>query len=814
MKKGIQGIILLFFCLTLLAHIGLTEDKQKAQEETLQIKGLSESVEILKDRWGISHIYAQNQSDLFFAQGFNVARDRLFQLEIWRRQATGTLSEILGERVLSKDIGARLLKARVDMTKEMNHYHPDGEEIITSFVAGINAYIDMVIQNPESLPLEFKLLGLTPGYWTPEVVVSRHNGLYRNAGQEISFARTANLTDINKIRDLLYLHPGNPEIEVPEGIDFSHLSSDILNLYYASRSRVRFSPEDIVDPSFRAKDAAKKSPFFSSQIQRNEYDLNLGSNNWVVRGNLTFTGSPMMANDPHRTQQIPSLRYWAHLIAPGWNVIGGGEPALPGLSIGHNEHGAWGLTIFSIDQEDLYVYETNPENPSEYSYKGKWESMTVLSETIPVKGKTPVSVDLKYTRHGPVLYEDTKNHKAYALRAAWLEIGGAPYLASLRMDQARNWAEFREACSYSHTPSENMVWADRKNNIGWQAVGITPLRKNWLGLLPVPGDGQHEWQDYLPIKRLPHVFNPPKNYFATANQDNIPEKYPYKLGFVWSDSFRFARIEEFLGSGRKFTMGDMMALQHDLVSLPARALVPLCRGLQSQNPKTQKAMEILLDWDYKMDIHSIAATIYSAWERSLSRNVWGLFIPDNLSKVFPRRSLKKMIDLLLSPDGHFGQNPIEERDALVIQSLNEALQDLTERLGPDMNNWQYGQEKYHHIFIRHLLSPAVNKDLQNILNVGPLPRGGYSYTVNNTSSGYNQTSGGSFRIIADLSDWDNSLGTNTPGQSGDPEKHHYSDLFEMWAKDKYFPVFFSREKIESVTERVTILEPGDKEKRR
>src|SRR5690606_27766751 len=213
---------------------------------------------------------------------------------------------------------------------------------------------------------------------------------------------------------------------------------------------------------------------------------------WVVSGARTTTGFPFMANDPHRAQQAPSLRYFAHLVAPGWNVIGGGEPSLPGISIGHNEHGAWGLTVFQVDSEDLYVYETNPANPDQYRYAGAWEDMRVERETITVEGQGSVEATLRFTRHGPVLYQDTARNIAYALRAAWLDYGAAPYLASLRMDQATTWEEFREACTYSHIPGENMVWADRAGNIGWQAVGVAPLRPNWSGLVPVPGDGRFE----------------------------------------------------------------------------------------------------------------------------------------------------------------------------------------------------------------------------------------------------------------------------------------------------------------------------------
>lgn len=206
-------------------------------------------------------------------------------------------------------------------------------------------------------------------------------------------------------------------------------------------------------------------------------------------------------NDPHRSQQAPSLRYWVHLVAPGWDVIGGGEPSLPGVSIGHNEFGAWGLTIFGTDSEDLYVYDTNPEKPLEYKYRGGWEAMKAIRESIAVRGQQASEVDLKYTRHGPVIYEDKAHHKAYAVRAAWLETGSAPYLASLRMGQSRSWEEFRDACTYSRMPAENMIWADRDGNIGYQAVGIAPQRQNWSGLVPVPGMGAMNGMGILHPKR-------------------------------------------------------------------------------------------------------------------------------------------------------------------------------------------------------------------------------------------------------------------------------------------------------------------------
>ena len=775
----------------------------------MRIDGLLQPVEIVKDSWGIPHIYAQNEHDLFLAQGYNVAADRLFQLELWRRQATGTLAEILGPKALERDRGARLLKFRGDMDQEFNHYHPQGAAIISAFVEGVNAYIDFIQKNPDRLPLEFKLLGIRPGLWTAEVVISRHNGLYGNVTEEIEIAKAAKAMGAAKTQKLLDLHPGNPALQVEEGVDLSLISEKILEPYTGSRARISFSPEDITDPTARAAaEAAKESGLFPSLFEPLNIERALGSNNWVVGGKLTVTGHPFLANDPHRILQVPSLRYWIHLIAPGWNVIGGGEPALPGVSIGHNEFGAWGLTIFGTDQEDLYVYETSPTDPNKYKYKNTWEEMKIIREIIPVKGQSPAEVELKFTRHGPILSENRKLHKAYALRAAWLETGCAPYLASLRVDQARNWNEFQNACEYSRTPAENMIWADRDGNIGWQATGIAPFRKNWTGLLPVPGDGRFEWIGFIPGRELPHVLNPESGYFATANQDNVPRGFPYPLGFLWADPFRYDRICEVLGSARKFSLSDMAALQQDYLSLPARALVPLLQGLGAPDEETRRALQILLSWDFEMGPDSVAAAIFAAWSQIVSKNVWRLYVPKEAQAAFPTGTSRRALELLASPDEGFGQDPLSARNSLLIKSLSEAVRSLSLLLGPDMNRWQYGQEKFHHVKISHSLGSALNEKYRRLLDVGPLPRGGNGHTVNNTSNSDNQASGATFRIIVDLGNWDNSLGTNSPGQSGDPSSQHYKDLFEGWAKGRYFPIIFSKDKIFSASEKIIILQPS------
>ena len=780
--------------------------------ETLRLSGLREPVEILTDRWGIAHIYAKNQPDLFFAQGYNAARDRLFQLEIWRRRVTGTMSEVQGPKALERDIGARLLRFRGDLEQECQYYHPDGKEIITAFVQGMNAYIRQTQEQPELLPLEFGLLGITPEAWTPDIVLARLGGIFLNLETEVLIAQALQSMQPETIRTMLHLHPGTPDLTVPEGLDVATIPGDVLKYYQAAREAVVFAPEDVLDPQHRAPETpgattqAAAPTLTGKSMPRDE-----GSNNWVVDGTKTLSRQPLMVNDPHRSIAAPSLRYWVHLVAPGWNVIGGGEPHLPGVSIGHNEQGAWGLTIFPTDSEDLYVYKTNPDNPQQYWYRGEWEDMRVLHETIPVKGQDAVTVALKYTRHGPVLAEDPERHLAFGLRAAWLDIGGVPYLASLRMDQATTWQEFREACAYSRAPSENMVWADRQGNIGWQAVGVVPLRPNWNGLVPVPGDGRFEWDGYLPIRELPHILNPSQGFIATANQENLPPNYPYPISYYWLEPYRFARIEEVLAAGKNLTAREMMQLQSDEYSIPARLLLPFLHALDeesmSADPLVRAALTTLRAWDFVLDKDSVAAGVYAAWQRQLWEQFRNTHVPVALQEAFASPVLTPLINSLLAPDGSYGPDPLAGRDRFIRESFEAAVRSLASRFGPDMNNWTYGQTAYHHIVIKHMLSDAVNAELRAQLDVGPIPRGGDSFTINNTGSEDMQTVGASFRLIADPSNWDRSLGVNTPGQAGDPAQAHYRDLSGLWAEGQYFPVLYSRDKIVVVTEHTTLLQP-------
>ena len=787
-----------------------------------KIPGLQQPVEIIRDRWGINHIYAQNEHDLFFAQGYSAAQDRLFQLELWRRQATGTVAELLGSQEVKRDIGTRLFTFRpTNLDAELRHYHPHGPQIVRAFVAGINAYITEILKTPDKLPFEFKVLKTTPGRWTPEIVISRHQGLLSNIRDELNYGRLVHLLGQERVRELHWFHPvqqeGQPDLTLH--VKGEELFQPILELYEAFRLPLKFQQND---PGLGATDE-EATNWFEAEKQYT------GSNNWVISGSRSTSGYPMLANDPHRAQSTPSLRYWVHLHAPGWNVVGAGEPTLPGVSIGHNDYGAWGLTIFDTDNEDLYVYDINPGNPNQYRYKGGWETMRVLKETIAVKGRPSVTAELKYTRHGPVVFEDKKRHKAYAVRAGWLETGCAPYLASLRMNQARSWTEFRQACTYSRIPGENMIWAgrpsvgrpsvgrpsgDKEGTIGWQAVGLAPIRTNWTGLVPVPGDGRFEWSGYLSISKLPNKRNPAEGYIVTANNNLTPTDYPYRnaIGWVWASPSRAHRIEEVLANGQRKGLADFMRLQTDYLSIPARTLVPLLEPLSSPDDPTERALSYLRRWDYKMEPGSVAAAIYMAWEDQVRTAYYYETVPEVAQPYFKSLSTKRMIDWAVSPysvipaksgSGHKGI----ERDSLLLTCLARATAELTNRLGPDMDEWQYGQRKNKHITITHPLSALVDESMRKKINLGPVARGGYGETVNATGNTLNQAHGASFRILVDTENWDKTLGINSPGQSGDPESPHYKDLFQLWIDNSYFPVYFSREKVKAVGETTIRLVP-------
>jgi penicillin amidase len=744
---------------------------------TVRVAGLQQPVTVLRDPWGVPHIFAETQDDLFFAQGFVAAQDRLWQMEVWRRTGEGRLAEVLGPEAIERDRFARLLRYRGDLEAEYASYAPDARRILEAFVRGVNAFI---ATSRDRLPIEFQLAGFRPEPWTPEACLSRMAawGLMGNAAMEVLRARLGTELGWKRADELLPTEPSRPLAGQPR-TGLAGIDEKVLALPRAAGMPLRFQE--------KTKD---------------------GSNNWVVDGALSATGKPLLANDPHRSLTVPSLRYLVHLVGPGWNVIGAGEPALPGVAAGHNERVGFGFTVAMIDQQDLYVEETNPGNPNEVRFRGRWEPMRIERERIGVKGQGPVEAELKFTRHGPVIHEDRERHRAYVLRWVGSEPGTAGYLASLALDRARSWPEFRKALERWKVPSENLVYADVDGNIGWQVAGLTPVRRGWSGLLPVPGaKGEYEWQGFLPAAELPGEFNPARHFIATANHDILPPGYRHELGFDWGEPTRFLRIREVLGAGGRFTAADFEHLQHDEVSRPARDLMGLLKEVRVEDPELRPWMERLAAWDGTVDRDSAAAALYEIWMSKLAAAVFKPHVPEKWLPVV-EGGVERTVGLLRNPSLQwprwFGKDPRAGRDAVLRTSLAKAVAEAKAKLGPDPARWRWGA--LHAATFRHAL--ATDPERQALFGLPPAERGGDDTTLNvGVGPGFEVAHGASFREVLDVADWDRSVATSVPGQSGQPGSPHYGDLLPLWAEGRYFPLLFSRKRIEEVAKERLVLAP-------
>lgn len=738
------------------------------------IRGLRQPVKVARDNWGVAHIYAANQDDLFFAQGFVAAQDRLFQMELWKRAGQGRLAEVLGKSAVERDRYARLLKYRGDMQVEYKSYAPDTLAILTAFTSGINAYIRYVsAAGGPGLPIDFQIAGFKPEPWKPEDCLSRMAAysMTGNAHSELGTALLLTKLGADKAQQVLDLDPP-VKLDPIDGVDYSGLSPELLKGLVGGDARIEF-------------------PTSTNSV---------GSNNWTISGKLTATGKPILANDPHRVIAIPSLRYIVHLVAPGWNVIGSGEPALPGVAIGHNQRIAWGLTIFPVDQQDLYIEELNASNPLQYKRNGKWQTMKTEQTIITVKGAQPETTTLKFTDHGPVLWEDAAHHRALALHWVGVEAGTAGYLASLSVDRAQNWNEFLAALERWRLPPENMIYADVDGNIGEQSAGLTPIR-NWTGLLPVPGvDNKYEWTGYVPLDQLPRTFNPADGWFATANNRTIPEDYKYKVGYEWS-TYRIDRIRQVLSGftekQHKIEIEDVENLQNDVYSLPADQLIRMLPR-HSQGAEA-RFLELLKDWDRLLRSPSVPGAVYEVWERHIRSAAIAKIAGAEAGALSAYLNTQRAADYLKSL-------PADERQNLLLSTLLDAGHEMEEKEGQDPALWSWGG--MHTMTFRHSLD--LTPGGKALFNLGPVARPGDGNTVDATgsgSSGFQQVAGASYREIFDLSDWDNSLAINTPGQSGEPGSRHYADLLPLWEAGQYFQLLYSKDAVDENASDVLTLVP-------
>jgi penicillin amidase len=539
-------------------------------------------------------------------------------------------------------------------------------------------------------------------------------------------------------------------LTLPQGLDVKLITQEVLNAARAGDGdpfEGSLPPLDVIAPYAGLVQALKVARVSGPWDASEE-----GSNNWVMSGSRTPSGIPILANDPHRRIEMPALRYFSHLVAPGWNVIGGSEPPFAGINAGNNERMAWGFTFAGTDMVDLYVEELRPDNPNEVRWQNGWEPLRVISEEIRVKGEAaPRTVELKFSRHGPVFYVDAGSRRAYAVRSVVQEPGTAAYMGSFKLAQAPSCTDFFDRAMSWKVPTHNLICGDVEGNIALQVSGLTPDRNGWNGRLPVPGDGRYEWKGFR--SDLPREMNPARGYIATANDNTHPKTFKGRPVFYHStqgvDTSRITRIHQLLGPAKTLSVQDHQRIQHDAYSLVAERDMPLFTGWSARDPEAEKARALIASWDRVLTRETIAGAIFVRWQEDADEAV--------------RRAKGA------------------ERHALVEAGLVKTLAGLKRDFGSDWSTWRYG--RIAQSTLPHMFVPAFD--------LPPVERPGAFGTVN--------ANGANFRRIIDLSNLDASVWTNAPGQSGQPGSPFYDNMRDHLANGQYAPLLFTRSAVEQRT---------------
>jgi penicillin amidase len=786
MKKWISIIGLVVLGLILVVALGgylwFERTTRKSLPQTsgeISLAGLKEDVEIIRDTYGVPHIYAKNEPDLLFALGYAMAQDRLWQMEFFRRLGHGRLSEILGEELVKVDRYFRTIAAA-----GVNRKIPkDLAFLPKSFADGVNAYLKTHL---DRLALEFKLLGYKPEPWTEEDYIAILKvvnwGLSEGWRVDLTAAGVLEKVGMEKWKEAFPAWPDDAPLIVPEQWrGFSELSAPFL--------RAMVLAEGLTGSSASA-----------------------ASNNWVVSGKKSVTGKPILANDPHLGLTNPSFWWEAHMVCPTLNVSGFAIPGVPGVAVGHNLDVAWGVTNVMVDDVDFYIEKINPKNPRQYWFKNRWEDMKVKEETIRVKGRDPVRVEILLTRHGPIV-TDGKGSNGKAVSAKWaftegLQPGQAAYLLA----KAKNVQEVKEALKYWELPSQNLVFADADGNIGYWCCATIPIRSKPFGILPVPGwTGEYEWKGYVPFEERPHLINPKENFIATANNKVIGDRYPHFISHYWESPDRITRIHQLLKAKEKLSVDDFKAMQQDVYSVLAAEMAPkMIQALEGRfsDEEGRKAKEFLSKWDFVMDKNSVAACLYEVTFRKMMDNIFREEMGEELfrqylkTSIFPPRALRSMIRKGASL--WFGKKSLED---IMATSMKQMFSELREAAGSDMNQWTWG--KIHSLTFEHVL--GKKKLLAWIFNLGPFPVGGSHLTVNMRhypyENPYRVDLGPSERMIVDLSNIGGSLHVLPTGESGNLKSPHYKDQIDFYLGGGYHGAWTDRREVEKNSEATLILKP-------
>jgi penicillin G amidase len=773
-------------------------------EGSIQVPGLQGEVTVIRDSWGIPHVYASNTHDLFFAQGYVQAQDRFWQMEFSRRVGSGRLAEILGKSALETDRFIRTVGWHRAAALDLQNLDAETLSVLQSYSDGVNAYIDA---NTGRLGLEFTLLGLIgtrfePKPWTPFNTLTWAKvmawDLGGNMNNELLRARL-----VTKVGEpgLAALWPSYPQ------------QHPVIVSYPLSDATLEAVP-----------DIAHRNLLFGK-------GEGIGSNSWVIAGNRTDTGAPLLANDPHLGIQMPAIWYEMGLhcvpltaVCP-YDVVGATFPGAPGVIIGHNGRIAWGVTNLGPDVQDLFIQKINPQDPNQYEYLGEWEDMQIIQELVQIAGQEqPVVVNVRLTRHGPIINDvvgGTEQDWAFGwqpLSLSWtaLEGGEMTLLRSiLLLNRAQNWDEFRFALSFWDVPSQNFVYADVEGNIGYQSPGRIPIRAQGDGSIPVPGwTGEYEWVDTIPFYELPYSFNPPEGYILTANNAVVEPHYPYFISRDWDPGYRAQRIVDLIEVFTPISIDDIQAMQADNLPLWAQDVLPYITALTSDDPRLEEAITLLRDWDGRSVRDSAAAALFEAFRLHLLRLTFSDELGETLYIRVTSALSMVLVNELPNPNSPWFNNintdQVERRDDILLQALNAAVEELSETLGKDMSKWRWG-DLHTATFTNQALGQSGIGFIESIFNRGPVAVDGSIATVNNTgysmANPYTVRTVPSYRLIVDLGDLANSLAMHTTGQSGHPFHRHYDNMVDPWRNFEYHPLLFERAGVEADAKNTLILRP-------
>ena len=748
--------------------------------------GVKQSVEIYRDAYGIPHIYAQSEYDVYFAQGYVHAQDRLWQMELLRRLVRGRLSEIAGKDAIEVDMFMRLLGMDKTMERLASEASEGAREVARAYVDGVNAYIQA---RGKKLPLEFSALKLSPEPYTEEdlfaTVLLNSWSLNTNFLQELLAVRMMNRLTADAFADLFPSYPS------------AHLPADD---YFNS-----FKPLKVA-PFLKAVDV------FSGTSENSSGSA--GSNCWAVSGERSFSGKPMLANDPHLAHNVPGVWYLNHLVTPSMNVIGASIPGAPCVIIGHNESVSWGITNVMTDYVDLYVVKVDPSQPTRYLFDDKVLEMEREEITINVKDSQPEHRTIYHTIHGPIITRIEEGYDAQIALKWYPRTVDRTLEAFYKINQAGKVEDAFEGGQYLGIVCLNLVAVDSLGNIGWHVTGKAPIRKGYSGRLPADGSRSDlDWEGFIPYDELPSTFNPPSGTVVTSNDRKIGDDYPYPISYSWAAPYRAQRIRSLLSSKSKLNEEDHKEIQGDHYSLQAERLISQMADLSLKDEKASFALESLRNWDRRVTAESWEAAIYEVFVIFLARNLLFDEMGEDLRYYCAGFTLYTIVDEILSrPNSPFWDRvdtvERETREQILEESLSGAVGFLTERFGKNSKKWKWG--KLHRIHYNH--PGATNWLARRYMNAGSYPLGGDNNTINIGGFGmwgreYNVKTIPSLRMIADMGDVSGGQIIIPMGQSGQPQHPHYKDMIERWRKIEYVPMYFDKKNVLANQKDLLILSP-------